>query len=216
MTTRRRRPPAPPPPRGRSGRFGLLPPLAIGHSKVLSLRDCGFAGVACSISVKALQLRPDVDLLPQDAGEHATFGRALEAPQAVTRVGASARLAPTGHEHSVACGEPEQFGLRRAPAAAGAAPQRCRSYDSSSGGSPVGSTGIPAGTSSGSASSASADTGGSSASTSAGSGTGGVESGSASVASAVTPAASASSSCASGSSATASASSASAGGAPAT
>ncbi len=29
MTTRRRRPPAPPPPRGRSGRFGLLPPLAI-------------------------------------------------------------------------------------------------------------------------------------------------------------------------------------------
>src|SRR3954453_5476398 len=71
MTTRRRRPPAPPPPRGRSGRFGLLPPLAIGH-----------------VSVKALQLRPDPDLLPQDTREHAAVGRSFEARQAAARVGA--------------------------------------------------------------------------------------------------------------------------------
>src|SRR6478609_11817365 len=121
MTTRRRRPPAPPPPRGRSGRFGLLPPLAIGH-----------------ISVKALQLRPDADLLPQDAREHAAVGRSFEAHEVPARVRAAARLAPTGHEHSLAGREPEQLTLWRTSGAAGAAPLRFRTYEGSS--SAVGST----------------------------------------------------------------------------
>src|SRR6185369_4916956 len=107
MTTRRRRPPAPPPPRGRSGRFGLLPPLAIGH-----------------ISVKAPQLRPDADLLPQDAREHAATCRAVEARGSPTRVGAAARLVAAGHERAVAGGKAQQLALRRPAAAAGAAPHR--------------------------------------------------------------------------------------------
>src|SRR5262249_30739679 len=91
MTTRRRRPPAPPPPRGRSGRFGLLPPLAIGH-----------------ISVKAPQLGADADLLTEDTREHAAIRRALEASEVATRVDAAARLAPTGDEDAVAGREPKQ------------------------------------------------------------------------------------------------------------
>src|SRR5439155_1920542 len=75
ITTRRRRPPAPPPPRGRSGRFGLLPPLAIGH-----------------ISVKALQLGADVDLPAQDPREPAALGGTLEAREAAARVGAASGL----------------------------------------------------------------------------------------------------------------------------
>ena len=134
MTTRRLRPEAPPPPRGRSGRFGLLPPLAIAGS-----------------SVKASQLRPDPHLLPQDAGEHPARRRALEARAIEARIGAAARLLPAGHENAVAGGEPEQVALQRPPAAAGAAPQRL-SYDSSSGCS----AGTAAGISSGSATSASA------------------------------------------------------------
>src|SRR5512133_2971844 len=179
MTTRRRRPPAPPPPRGRSGGFGLLPPLAIGH-----------------ISVKAPQLGPDADVLPQDTREHATVRRSFEARQAAARVGTAARLAAAGHEDSLACREAEQLALRRAPAAACAAPLRFRAYEGSS--SAVGSTGIPAGTSSGSATSASAASG-SSPSAGGSSATG-----------------SASSTASSASTGSASVSSASAGGAPAT
>src|SRR5205807_1201805 len=81
MTTRRRPLAAPPPPRGRSGRFGLLPPLAMAVT-----------------SVKAPQLRPDSHLLPQDAREHAARGRALEARQAAAGVRAAARLRATGHK----------------------------------------------------------------------------------------------------------------------
>src|SRR5947208_14050442 len=137
MTARRRRPPGPPPPRGRSGRLGLLPPLAIGH-----------------ISVEAAQLRSDADLLLQDVDEPSALGRALEACEVAARVGAPPRLAAAGHECSVASGEPKQITLRRPPAAAGATPQWHASYDSSCGCS----TGMPAGTSSGLAISASAAT----------------------------------------------------------
>src|SRR5690349_15710066 len=174
MTTRRRRLPGPPPPRGRSGRFGLLPPLAM-----------------CATSVKAPQLGADVDLLPQDARELASLGRALEAREAAARVGAAARLVPARDEDTVTGREAEQLALRRLPAAAGALPQR----DAYEGSSSACSTGIPAGTSCCAATSASGATGGSSESASAGSATGGVESGSSSVASGMTPAASASSSC---------------------
>src|SRR5215475_13226224 len=170
MTTRRRRPPGPPPPRGRSGRFGLLPPLAM-----------------LATSVEAPQLRPDAHVLPQGACEHPALGRALEAREGAARVGAPARLGPAGDENAVAGREPQQFALRRAPATAGAAPQR-NAYEGSSS---AGSAGMPAGTSSGSALSTSGATGGSS------------ESAGASMTSAV---ASASSSCVSASCATASAS----------
>src|SRR6476646_3936248 len=115
MTTRRRRPPAPPPPRGRSGRFGLLPPLAM-----------------CHISVKALQLRPDADLLPQDARKHAAVGRSFQARKAAARVGAAPGLVPTGHERTLSGREAEQLALRRPPAAAGATPLRFRAYEGSS------------------------------------------------------------------------------------
>src|SRR5205807_1790358 len=85
MTTRRRRPPGPPPPpRGRSGRFGLLPSLAMALT-----------------SVKALQLRSDSHLVPQDARERPARRRALEARQAATGVGAPTRRVPAGHEDAV-------------------------------------------------------------------------------------------------------------------
>jgi hypothetical protein len=87
--------------------LGLLPPLAIGH-----------------VSVKAPQLGPEADLLPEDAREAAPVGRAVEAGKAPARVDAATRLAPAGHEHTVANGEPQQLTLRRATAAAGAAPHR--------------------------------------------------------------------------------------------
>src|ERR1700759_5092343 len=138
MTTRRRRPPPAPPPRGRSGRFGLLPPLAM-----------------CVSSVKAAQLRLDSHGLPQDACESAAFGRSLEALNATAGVRAPARLGAAGHEHALVGRETQELTLRRAPAAAGATPLRNAYEDSSSA---VGSTGIPAGTSSGSASSVSTTT----------------------------------------------------------
>ena len=116
-------------------------------------------------SVKALQLRPDADVLSQDARERPLPGCALEAREAAARVGAATGLLPAGDEHALAGGEAEQLALRRPPPAAGAPPQRLASYDSCSGCS----TGIPAGTSSGSATSASGATGGSPESTSAGS-----------------------------------------------
>src|SRR5207302_1264207 len=94
----------PPPPRGRSGRFGLLPPLAMAFT-----------------SVKASQLRPDADVPAQGAGEHPALDRAVEARQAAARVGAATRLGSAGDESAVAGREPEQVALRRPPAAAGAA-----------------------------------------------------------------------------------------------
>jgi hypothetical protein len=57
------------------------------------------------ISVKAPQLRPDADLLPQDAREHAARGGALEAPEAPTRVRASSALVAAGHELAAVGGE---------------------------------------------------------------------------------------------------------------
>jgi len=159
MTTRRRRPGGPPPPRGRSGRFGLLPPLAMALPNVLSPRGDGSAGAACSISVKTSQLRSHAHLPPQDAGERAARRRALEARDAAARVGATARLGAAGDEIAVAGREAEQFALRRPPTAARAGPQRLRAYEGSSSGC---STGMPAGTSSGSATSASTGTSGSS------------------------------------------------------
>src|SRR5947209_10097360 len=142
MTTRRRRPP-PAPPRGRSGRFGLLPPLAMGRTKILSLRGDGFAGAACRISVEVTQLRPDSDLLPQDAREHAARRRALEAREAPARVGAAARFRATRNEDAVAGRKAEQLALRCPPAAAGAPPHRRRHRYSSSAGAPSTSIGIP-------------------------------------------------------------------------
>src|SRR6478609_5522188 len=125
MTTRRRPPPAPPPPpRGRSGRFGLLPPLAIGH-----------------ISVKAPQLRSDADLLPQDARKHAAAGSSFEARKAAARIGATPGLVAARHEHAFTGRETEQLALRRPPAAAGTTPLRFRAYEGSS--SALCSTGKP-------------------------------------------------------------------------
>src|SRR4029077_21295370 len=97
-TTRRRRPPPapPPPPRGRSGRFGLLPPLAIRHT-----------------SVEAPQFGPDADLLPQDACERAAFGRPVEAGDTAARVRAATGLGSAGHENAVTGRKAEQLALRR-------------------------------------------------------------------------------------------------------
>ena len=92
----------------------------------------------CHISVKAPQLRPDSDLLSQDARKHPALRRALEARELAARVGAAARLAAAGHEDSLATSEPQQLALRRTPAAARAAPQGLRAYEGSS--SPAGST----------------------------------------------------------------------------
>jgi hypothetical protein len=71
------------------------------------------------ISVKAAKLGSDPDLLSQDAREHATLSRELEALDAAARVGAAARLVSAGHEHAVVGGEAEQLTLRRPSAAAG-------------------------------------------------------------------------------------------------
>jgi hypothetical protein len=68
-------------------------------------------------SVKVPQLRPDPDLLPQDAREHPARRCALEAGEAATRVGAPARLGAAGDEHALARREAEQVALRRPPAA---------------------------------------------------------------------------------------------------
>jgi hypothetical protein len=71
-------------------------------------------------SVKAAQLGPDADLLPQDAGEDPARRRTVETSEAAARVRAAARFVAAGDEHAVAAREPEQLALRRAPAAAGA------------------------------------------------------------------------------------------------
>jgi hypothetical protein len=51
-------------------------------------------------SVKAPQFRPYAQLLPQDTRKHPTLRRALEAREVTARVGAAARLGPSGHEHA--------------------------------------------------------------------------------------------------------------------
>jgi hypothetical protein len=56
-------------------------------------------------SVKTPQLRPDADVLPQDACEPAALGCALETRQARARVRAAPGLVSTGHENTVADGE---------------------------------------------------------------------------------------------------------------
>jgi len=56
-------------------------------------------------SVKAPQLRPDADLLPQDSREPAALGRALEACHAPACVDAAAGLVSAGDEHAVASRE---------------------------------------------------------------------------------------------------------------
>ena len=98
------------------------------------------------LSVKAPQLRADAHLLPQCAGEHAPFHRQVEAGELAARVDTAARLSAARDDDAVAGGEADELALRRAPAAAGAMPQR-NGYEGSSSGC---STGIPAGTSSGS------------------------------------------------------------------
>src|SRR5439155_565187 len=95
MTTRRRRLPGPPPPRGRSGRFGLLPPLAMADT-----------------SVEAPQFRPYAELLSQDTREHPALCGAVEARQVTARVGAAPRLLPAGHENAFSGREAEQIALR--------------------------------------------------------------------------------------------------------
>ena len=66
-------------------------------------------------SVKAPQLRPDADVLSQDARERPALDRALEACEVAARVRATARLVPPGHEDAFAGREAEQFALPRAP-----------------------------------------------------------------------------------------------------
>jgi hypothetical protein len=61
----------------------------------------------CRTSVKAPQLRPDADLLPQGAREHAAFARAVEAGEVAARVDTAARLLTTAHEDAAAGGEPQ-------------------------------------------------------------------------------------------------------------
>jgi hypothetical protein len=61
----------------------------------------------CRTSVKAPQLRPDADLPPQGAREHAAFACAVEAGEVAARVRAAARLLTTGYEDAVAGGKPQ-------------------------------------------------------------------------------------------------------------
>src|SRR5207249_8221859 len=75
ITTRRRRLPGPLPPRGRSGRFGLLPPLAM---RLLSVKTCE-PGI-------------DLDRAAQRPCERPLGRRPLEADEAPAGVGA-----PAGH-----------------------------------------------------------------------------------------------------------------------
>src|SRR5581483_10088415 len=98
MTTRLRRPAAPPPPRGRSGRLGLFPPLGMRTTSV----DAGERGI-------------DVD----GAAE-----RPLESGEGAARIDAAPGKAPARRELAVAERKPDELVLRRAAAAAGAAPDR--------------------------------------------------------------------------------------------
>jgi hypothetical protein len=56
-------------------------------------------------SVKTPQLRPDADVLPQDAREPAALGSTLETRETRARVRAAPGLVSTGHENTVADGE---------------------------------------------------------------------------------------------------------------
>jgi hypothetical protein len=83
-------------------------------------------------SVKAPQLGPDAHLPAQDAREHPSRRRALEAREVAARVRAATRLCAACHELALARGEAHQLALRRPPPATGAAPQRSRDYEDSS------------------------------------------------------------------------------------
>jgi hypothetical protein len=82
-------------------------------------------------------------LLPQDACEHAAFGRAIEAGDAAARVCAATGLGSAGHEDAVAGGKAEQLALRRSSATPGTTPHRFGRYASSSAGPSSTSIGIP-------------------------------------------------------------------------
>jgi hypothetical protein len=56
-------------------------------------------------SVKAPQLRPDSQLLTQDAREHAPLCCALEAGETLTRIGAAAGFVTPGYENALAGSE---------------------------------------------------------------------------------------------------------------
>jgi hypothetical protein len=112
-------------------------------------------------SVKAPQLGPDAHLLPQGAREHASLHRSVEAPETAAGVRAAPGLPAPRDEDAVTGGEADELALRRAPAAAGAAPQR-GGYESSSS-----ATGSTAGTDSTSTTSTSTSASVSSAPTSA-------------------------------------------------
>src|SRR5207248_803569 len=92
MTTRRRRLPGPAPPRGRSGRLGLLPPLAI-----------------CLLSVKPGELGIDPDGRAQGAGERALPQRPLEAAGAAAGVRAAAGLYGVRDQDAVPGGETHEL-----------------------------------------------------------------------------------------------------------
>jgi len=83
-------------------------------------------------SVKAPQLRPDLQLLPQNACEHAVFCGALEAGETLTRVRAAAGFVTPGYKNAFAGSETQQLALRRPPATAGATPKRHAGYEPSS------------------------------------------------------------------------------------
>ena len=84
------------------------------------------------ISVETSQFGVDSDGLFEDTGEVPPFDRQVEARDVAARVSAAARLGAARDEDAVSRREPGQVTLRTAPAAAGARPQRLRSYDSSS------------------------------------------------------------------------------------
>src|SRR5579872_14558 len=118
MTTRRLRLPGPLPPRGRSGRFGL-PPLAI-----------------CLLSVKTCECRIDADVLAQHPCEPPLRLRPLEADEAPAGVRAAPGRLAAGDEHAVPRREPLELALRRAAAAARAAPDRLAHVSTPRSGSP--------------------------------------------------------------------------------
>src|SRR5437763_2078380 len=130
MTTRRRRLPGPPPPRGRSGRFGLLPPLGMRPS-----------------SVKTRELRIDPDGLAQRVRKAPAGARALETGESPACVDAPPFAARGGDQDPLTGGETDELALRRAPPAAGAPPVWLRHYSASACGSAASGTGTGAGVS---------------------------------------------------------------------
>src|SRR5436190_1820999 len=95
MTTRRRRLPGPPPPRGRSGRFGLLPPLGMRPS-----------------SVKTRELRIDPDGLAQRVRKAPAGARALETGESPACVDAPPFAARGGDQDPLTGRETDELALR--------------------------------------------------------------------------------------------------------